>query len=433
MRLLWIGIFGLIVALGAAAGWWLYQDSQRITTLTVAAGDRGSDSHRLLSEIAEVVERHSDRIRLRVVESDTASSGINLINRGEVDLATIQSNTPAYTNIQLVAELFADHYLLITRDDPTRGRLAPPLDKVTDLVGKRILIPQSGTVNNRSFWTMVDHYGVPPERIRTVALPRRRAMEQFIAGDGDSIFFLRSLRDPFLLAFIEEAGIRRIGLRFIPINQAPAMALKRPYLLPATIVRGAFDGSLPLPKESVEVPSLMRLLVAGAHVSEDAVAELVETVFSNRLDLLIRMPLSSRIADPRNEGRAALGLHPGAQRYYERNEPSFLQENAEPMALMVTLLAMLGSALLGLRRAVLARAKNRADTYNETLLEIAARARQCRDLEDLRKMREELGLTMEAVVRALDEDRVTDEGFQSFTLLWNSVRDTVNDRIRDVR
>ncbi|MEL7271929.1 MAG: TAXI family TRAP transporter solute-binding subunit [Pseudomonadota bacterium] len=433
MRALWVGIFGLIVAIGAAGGWWLYQESQRVTTLTVAAGDRGSDSHRLLSEISEVVERHSDRIRLRVVESDTATDGINRINRGEVDLATVQSNTPAYTNIQLVAELFADHYLLITRQDPMRGPLSPKLDKVTDLEGKRILIPRSGTINNRSFWSMIDHYGVAPERIRTVALPRRRAMEQFIAGDGDAIFFLRSLRDPFLLAFIEEAAIRRIGLRFIPINQAPAMALKRPYLLPATIVRGAFDGSLPLPKESVEVPSLTRLLVAGAHVSEDAVAELVETVFSNRLDLLIRMPLSSRIADPRTEGRAALGLHPGAQRYYERNEPSFLQENAEPMALMVTLSALLFSALLGLRRTLLARAKNRADVYNETLLDIAVRARNSQDGDDLRAMREELGMTMETVVRALDEDRVTEEGFQSFTLLWNSVRDTVNERLRDLR
>lgn len=440
MRALWIGIFAIIVALGAAGGWFLYQDGQKITTLSVAAGERGSDSYTLLSEISEVVARHNPQLRLNVVESQTASEGIFRINRGEVDLATVESNTPAYTNIQLVAQLFADHYLLIARE-PKESRQQTPyeaaanprkgLESLTDLSSKRVIIPPSGTVGNRSFWSMVDHYGVAPEKVRTVALPRDRAVERFIGGEGDAIFFLQSLRDPFLLAFLEEAAIRRIGLRFMAVDQAEAMALKRPYLIPAQIVKGAFNGALPLPQESVTVPSINRLLVAGSHVEEEAIRSLVETIFSNRLDLLIRMPLSSQISDPRSEGRAALGLHAGARQYFDRDQPSFLQENAEPMALMVTLSALLFSALLGLRRALSARAKNRADNYNDVLLDISGRARNSQDGTDLRALRDELGKTMEMVVRALDEDRVTEEGFQSFTLLWNSVRDTVNDRIRD--
>ena len=254
-----------------------------------------------------------------------------------------------------------------------------------------------------------------------------------MAGKTDAIFFLLSLRDPFLLRFIEETGLRNMKVRFISIDQAEAMQLKRPYLHAEKVVRGSFDGALPLPVDDLLVPSLHRLLVAGSQVNSDLINQLIETVFSNRLDLLIRMPLSSGIRDPRQTGSAGLGLHEGAQRFYDRNQPSFLQENAEPMALLVTMLAMSISAFLALRRSLKARAKNKADVYNDQLLDIASRARNSRDMESLQAMRAELGEVLERVVHALDVDQVTEQGFQSFSLLWSSVRETVNERIRDLR
>lgn len=434
MRTLWISIFGLIVVLGGAWGLWLYQDSQKTVLLTVAAGERGSDSFTLMSEISEVVDRHSKKIRLEVIESRNASEGISLIAGGQAQLATIENNTPAYSNIQLVADLFSDYYLLVTREEDTLSlRGLPPLRSITDLPGQSVIIPESGTTGNLSFWSAIDHYKVAPESFRTYALPLSKAMEQFIDGKADAIFFLRSLRDPFLLGFLEEAGLRNLRFKFVPIDQADAMKLKRPYLEPAKIVKGAFDGAISLPREDVVVPSLDRLLVAGRTVDPEAVFELVQVIFNNRLDLLNRMPLSSSIQDPRQEGSAALGLHEGATRYFDRDQPSFLQENAEPMALIVTVLAMMISAILALRRNLSSTAKNRADVYNDQLLDISARARTCDEMSELRAMRGELGTVMETAVRALDEDRVTEEGFQSFSMLWGSVRDTVNDRIQDIR
>ncbi|MGI9354092.1 MAG: TAXI family TRAP transporter solute-binding subunit [Rhizobiaceae bacterium] len=140
---------------------------------------------------------------------------------------------------------------------------------------------------------------------------------------------------------------------------------------PARIVKGAFDGQAPLPRQDVVTPSLHRLLVAHADTDLKLVQELVTTIFENRLDLLIRMSLSSAIRDPRSEAAAALPVHEGARRYYDRDQPSYLQENAEPIALMITIAAMIFSALLALRRNLASRAKNRGDDYNHQLLRIA--------------------------------------------------------------
>lgn len=425
MRLMWIILLAGLALCAVFAGWWLYNDSFKTTTLTVAAGKKGGDSYVLMTEVSEVLKRHNPRVKLDIRESRNSSVSISMINANQVDLAAIQSNTPAYTSVNLVADLFPDYFLLITRRDSD-------LMEISDLRNRRIAIPEDGSAGSLSFWSVIDHYKVPPESFASFSMQREKGAKAFLSGFMEAFFFVGSLRDPFLLSFIEEAGLRGIELKFISIDQASAMALKRPFLKPVTIVRGAFDGAMPLPDREVVTPSLNRMLVASSTADEEAIYELVKTVFENRLDLLIRMALSSAIQDPRQGASASLPLHPGAARFYDRDQPSFLQENAEPMALLVTILAMSISALVALRRNMSARAKNRADVYNDILLEVASRARDCDDVEELRQMRNELGSVLEKVVNALDRDAVTEDGFRSFSLLWGSVRDTVNDRIVDV-
>jgi hypothetical protein len=88
----------------------------------------------------------------------------------------------------------------------------------------------------------------------------------------------------------------------------------------------------------------------------------------------------------------------------------------------------MGSALLALRSRVAGTLKNRADSYNYTLLAIRDRAAAAADLESLAACRAELAGVLDMVVVALDKDEITEEGFQSFSLVWTSVRDAIRDR-----
>jgi TRAP-type uncharacterized transport system substrate-binding protein len=389
MRWIYTSIFALIAAIGAFGYWYVFEREVEPVVLTVAAGTSDSDTFHLMREVSEVLVRHSDTVRLKVVTSPNSSESTAKISSRLVDLATIEANTPAYTDINLVTELFEDYFLLVARDGWGRSDVRESFETVTDLPTSPVAIPPSGTSENRSFWAVIDHYKIAPETLGTLAVGNERARELFLSGKVNAIFLQSSLRDPFLLSFIGEAGLRGIKLKFLPIDQADAMKLKRPYLDPVTIVKGAFDGRLPLPAENVVVPSLKRVLVAGAHVDEDAVYELVRVIFENRLDLLIRMPLS----------------------------------------LIVTIFAMLISALLALRRNMKSRAKNTGDKYNDKLLDIAQRARSTSDVTVLKEMKAELVALLERVVHALDTDQITEEGFQSFAFLWNSTKETVNEQI----
>ncbi|MCB1453673.1 MAG: hypothetical protein KDJ43_08500, partial [Rhizobiaceae bacterium] len=98
------------------------------------------------------------------------------------------------------------------------------------------------------------------------------------------------------------------------------------------------------------------------------------------------------------------------------------------ITLLITVAAMMVSVLLALRSRLVAMQKNRADRYNYQLLDINRRATAATGADDLDALSAELAAIQETVVVALDTDEVTDEGFQSFALLWASVRQTIAER-----
>ena len=77
---------------------------------------------------------------------------------------------------------------------------------------------------------------------------------------------------------------------------------------------------------------------------------------------------------------------------------------------------------------MLAARKNRADRYNNELLALIDKVQDAGDGETVAACKAELFQILRRVVIALDTDDVTEEGFQSFSLLWDSVRRLVDDR-----
>lgn len=425
MRLAFVLLIMLLLAV-AGGGWYYNQTTTELKILSVAAGPRGSDAFTLLSEIGEVLERNSDSVRLKVSPSKNSSTNITLVNRGEFDLATISSDTPTATSIRLVANLFPDYFLLLTRAD-TNIRTIP------DLARHKIAIPEDGSPELLAFWSVIDHYNLPTGSFGFTSTTLAKGAELFLQRKVDGIFLLRSLRDATLLKLVEDAGLKSMVLRLVPVDQAAAIALKRPFISPGLVVRGAFDGNPVLPKRDVVTATVHRLLIASASADESAVREVTRILFENRLDLLTRFPIASTIMGANRERGASLPYHDGATSYYNRDEPSFFQENAEPIALIITILAMGFSGLLALRSRFSSKQKNRLDSYNCQLLEIAEKAQNSESADELRTLNKDLLSILEVVVKALDTDEMTEEGFQSFSLLWGSVRETINDRKSELR
>ncbi|MGB7288227.1 MAG: TAXI family TRAP transporter solute-binding subunit [Salaquimonas sp.] len=467
--LIWTLFLGTVLLLAAIAAYFYINRERPIVTLNVAAGPYRSDSFELMKEVADVLERQSDILRLKVIATKDSSQNIALLNQGyknlgeqnsnrdksgeiremeklalkdmgleqlqftvskaetnnaksiPIDLATIRSDTPVVANVRMIAELFPDFFQIVSKVE--NGFFS-----VRDLEGKRVAIPPFGTDEFRSFWAIGDHYDLSLSGVKWKAMDITKAVPLFLAGDIDAIFTVRSLRDRLLLNLHEDAVLKNQDLTLIEIDQAPAIAVKRPFLRSDTIPKGAFGGNPIVPRRDIISTAVTRTLVTREDLDPELIRELTSILFENRLDLIIRFALASAIQKPNTDEGLSIPLHEGSQQYYDRDQPSFLQENAEPIALMITIAAMLFSGLLALRSRLNSGQKNRMDSYNYMLLNIAEQATNATEISQLKTLKTELYGILETVVRALDTDEVTEEGFQSFSLLWESVREMINDR-----
>lgn len=420
-----ISIAATAILIVTAIGWlWIDRETPP-AVLSVGAGPYRSDSYELIKEVAEVIDRHSTTIRLKVVRTTDSSRNISLLNNGDVDLATIRSDTPVVSDIRLVADLFRDYFQVLVYPESN-------IRRITDLTGKRIAIPAFGTDEFRSFWVISDHYDLPITGMDWHAMPFEKAADMLLAGRIDAMFTVRSLRDRMLLDLFEDSTLKDIPLRFLEIDQAEAITVKRPFLSAGKVPKGTYGGDSPTPDRDKLAPVVHRILVARAEIDPAAIAEVTRIMFEHRLDLTIRFALASEISQPDLARGLSVPLHAGAAQFYGRDEPNFLQENAEPLALMVTVLAMALSGLLALRSRFISRQKNRMDSYNYALLDIAEKARGAGSATAMAGLKSEMFALLETVVHALDTDDVTTDGFHSFSRLWEAVREIVNDRQREL-
>lgn len=419
----WLLVLALIIS---TIGGYLYLNrDEGPTTLTIASGPYRSDSYELMKEVADVVSRNSDKLIIKVVASRDSSKNISLLNNGTVDLATIRSDTPVVNNVRMVADLFPDYFQLITRR-------VLPIYSVNDLLGKRVAIANFGTDEFRSFWIIGDHYNLPIAGVKWSTMNFQRASQKLLAGEVDAVFTVRSLRDRVLLNMFEDAELKNISLRYIALDQAEAISIKRPFLQVGQVPRGAFLGKGPTPANNTITTTVERVLVTRQDLDEEPIRELTRILFEHRLDLIIRFALASAINTPDPKEGLAIPLHEGAQQYFDRDEPSFLQENAEPLALLITIAAMLVSGLLALKSRFVSTQKNRMDSYNYVLLDIAEKSNEAASLAEIKSLKSTLFDTLEIVVRALDTDEVTEEGFQTFSFLWESVRVMLVEREKEI-
>ena len=82
------------------------------------------------------------------------------------------------------------------------------------------------------------HYDLAVDDFRWNAMTLEEASEEIAKRKVDAVFALRSIHDRIILHLISNAELVRTPLKYVPIDQTRAIALNRPFLDAATIVKG---------------------------------------------------------------------------------------------------------------------------------------------------------------------------------------------------
>ena len=319
-------------------------------------------------------------------------------------------------NTLLVARLFPEAFHLI-------ARTGSGISSVSDLKGKRVGLMPQGAGSNALFARLLRHYEVPFDALTISYGPLTQQADAIALGEIDAFFMVVALGNQTISSIIQSTPTQLIS-----IDQAEAIAMFDPALAAATVPVGTYSGDRPVPSVPISVVTVHSLLVARRELPDETVAAVTQALFENRQRMVREIPQAAFITAPSAEDRLSFGVHPGAEQYYSQDDPPFIVEYAEPMALAVTAFALLVSGLWQARIWLAGARKNRADHYNLALVELLGRADAANTRAEFSAIRRELFEIFEKVIVDLDNDRIEEKSLVSFSFAWQVAASTLNHR-----
>ncbi len=413
MRHIWGLLVAVLLFFLFFSIWNFYEQSTKTCHIKIAASGKG-DTYKTALAIATVTNNHFPDINIEVISTLGSTQSEKLLNENLVDLAMIQADTKTGTNARLVSLMYPDAFQLIVRGDSD-------IKFVSDLKGKQVALPHHTSGQYRSFWTLVKHYGLTKDDIYTKSMSADAADFALKHNTIDAIFRVR----PPANAKIKRL-ISKTDARIIPITQAKAMQLDESSFISGIIPKGAYGGHPAVPSKDLDTIIVYRLLIASKNLDESVVKAITATLFEQGQELQAIIKLAGLAKQPNRDSGTMIPIHKGAQSYYDREEPSFVQKYLDKFGFIITIFAFLGSILFKLRDY---RQKIRVGKYTSRLMQIIKQAQTHQDKNVLEGMARELNIMLENILKDKSRYLVDHDGFETFSFYWEMARDEVNEEL----
>ena len=163
------------------------------------------------------------------------------------------------------------------------------------------------------------------------------------------------------------------------------------------------------------------------------VRAITRVLFENRSDLALRTPLAALIRQPALQEGTMLPLHEGALGYFDREKPSFLEEKAEFLALVLSAIVVLSSLLIAGARRINESKQGRIEDYAAQLLNLEKEAKNATTIPELDVFKATLTDILAHAVEDMRRRKINAEGLQLFSFVWESVNYSINDHEEQLR
>lgn len=414
-KLVWpLVVLSAVGAIAFTVRW--FGDQRQVHTLVIATGGQQGEYYAFAQALSQVVNQHEPKIRIQVKETAGSVENLQMIEDGQAQMAIVQSDTAPRPSVRAIAYLFPEVFHLMVRSESN-------IQSVTDLRGRRVALMPQGSGSNVLFDRLTDHYNLSPQEFTPLPMQPDEAYEALKLGQVDALFRVIAIGNQ-----ATSDVLRASRARLLPIDQAESLRLFYPFLEASVIPKGTYDGALPLPQTDIPVVGVRAVLVADADVDPEVARLITKTLFEFRSELVQIYPRAALMRLPDAGENLGLPLHPGARAYYDQDEPSFMERYSESMGLLLSIAALVASALWQSHSWLQKRQKNRADLYNLKILNLTELAQTAENLDKLEHIRQQLFEILRRVIEDLDCDRITPESFQGFTFTWEMAIATVRHR-----
>lgn len=405
-----------IVTLVLGTGIKMFYDRTKTIELVIATGGAQGEYFAMGQTLADVLPRYAPRVKIKVIETKGATENMLLVEEGKAHLAFVQSDTDTKPNIRSIASMYVEAFHLVVKQ-------GEKIDEFSDIRGKRVVTPPQGSGAYNGFLELLRHYDIKLTDIRAIQLTGKEANQALKEGRVDALFRIVGAGNRDMRNLLQSSQ----GT-LVPITQGAAIQIFYPETEPVVIPKGTYSANPPIPANDLPTVGVRSLLVTNRRIEDKIINRITTILFEYRNELVSINPRAATIDFPGSGKALGLPLHPGAQAYYDRDKPSFLQANAEPIALMITLATIVLSFFAQVRSQIANGQKNRADLYNLELVQLIEEAERVNSLEELEMLRSRLLSIFRQVIEDLDKDRLSPQSYQLFVFPWEVAINTLRHR-----
>ena len=283
--------------------------------LVLATGGTAGTYYPFGGAMAKIWNSKIKDMNVTAQTSGASAENVRLVNKKEVELALVQSDTLDFAfnateafkeplkAMNAVAVLYPEIIQVVVG-------AASPIKSIADLKGKKVGVGAPGSGTEANFRQLLDAYGMKKEDVNAQFLSFSESAEAY--------------KDKHIDAFIVTAGIPNAGIMDvatqneirilnIPADVAAKLTQKYPFLAAVKVPANTYKGQT----TEVATVAVNAVLICGSSLSEAMVYNLTKALFENQADLASAHAKGKELNIKTAVTGVSIPYHPGAVKYYK--------------------------------------------------------------------------------------------------------------------
>jgi TRAP transporter TAXI family solute receptor len=283
--------------------------------LVLATGGTAGTYYPFGGAMAKIWNSKIKDMNVTAQTSGASAENVRLVNKKEVELALVQSDTLDFAfnateafkeplkAMNAVAVLYPEIIQVVVA-------AAGPIKSIADLKGKKVGVGAPGSGTEANFRQLLDAYGMKKEDVNAQFLSFSESAEAY--------------KDKHIDAFIVTAGIPNAGIMDvatqneirilnIPADVAAKLTQKYPFLAAVKVPANTYKGQT----AEVSTVAVNAVLICGSSLSEAMVYNLTKALFENQADLASAHAKGKELNLQSAVKGVSIPFHPGSVKYYK--------------------------------------------------------------------------------------------------------------------
>jgi TRAP transporter TAXI family solute receptor len=239
-------VTGVPTALLLLAAGWVAFKARRLappSTIRLASGPDGSGYRTQAEKYREILARHG--VKVVVLPTKGALDNLDKLAARSADVGFVQGGLSEGRDVRhlvSLGSLYPQPLMIYTRN-------REPIERLTDLRGKRLAIPPEGSGARVLAQKLLQANEMDRPPTTLVALDAEEAQRQLVAGQVEAAFLMGDAATPQVMRSLREVP----GIELASFRQADGYLRKFRFLSKLTLPEGAMDLGRDYPPQAIEL------------------------------------------------------------------------------------------------------------------------------------------------------------------------------------